>query len=209
MEYKQLYPTYKTLYAESYLVSVIFSRKELLSYGVDESAHELNELYVGLDEFNKLRELWLDPLYLEDFYFANSHYFRDPYWGEIDYETFINDVISSAPLIFEKFAQVLNSNEIDSLFEPLGKEDEDIQDEGVRIKVKSKFGKIGRRIAFRIYAIKVDDGCYVVTGGAIKIVKKMPKAHNTAVELKKLKAVYRDLGEIGNEKNSFVEFLLE
>lgn len=209
MEYKQLYPADETLYADNYLVSVVFSREELLSYGVDASAHELNEIYVELDEFNKLRELWQDPLYLEDFYFANSHHFRDPYWGEVEYESFIEDVILSAPLIFEKFSQVLASNEIDTLFEPLGKNDKKNSGKGIRIRVKSKFGKIGRRFAFRIYAIKVDDGCYVVTGGTIKIVKEMHEAHNTTVELKKLQAVYSDLEESSNDKNSFVEFLLE
>ena len=42
---------------------------------------------------------------------------------------------------------------LDEIFEPLGREDK-ARESFMSIRVKSKFGRINRRVAFRIYAIK-------------------------------------------------------
>src|SRR5699024_2725513 len=57
----------------------------------------------------------------------------------------------------------------------------------------SEFGKIlarqkgkRRKNYLRVYAIKIDDNCFVITGGAIKMSQKMQDHPDTAKELQKL-----------------------
>lgn len=41
----------------------------------------------------------------------------------------------------------------------------------------------------RIYAIKLEPGCYIITGGAIKLTRTMEEREHTLAELKKMEAV--------------------
>jgi len=195
--------------AERILFASIFDREELRSFGLSEYSVDLNDCYLGKDEFTKWRELWLDPSYLSDFYCDHIEYFRDSFWKGIDEERFVTDVIASAPRIFEELGEALERNELEDLFKPLAPEDER-QADYASVRVKSKFGSILRHFAFRIYAVKVDDGCYVITGGAIKIDKDMGKAPNTRTELAKLNYVHEALLEEGlTDKISFLDFIFE
>lgn len=193
--------------AERIVLAAIFDKEELLSFGVSDKSEDLNEYYLGQDEFSKWRKLWLDPEYLSNFYYDNIEYFRDNFWHGINEETFVTDAIRSAPYIYKDLENALNKNNLEDLFQPLAREDEQHACY-TSIRVKSKFGTIFHHYAFRIYAVKVDDGCYIITGGAIKIDKDMGKAPNTQIELKKLNYVYDALAENDlTDKISFLEFV--
>jgi hypothetical protein len=92
--------------------------------------------------------------------------------------------------------------------EPLDLEESSRRSKHKPYKVKSKFGKISGKFAFRIYGIRLDD-VFVVTGGAIKIVQKMRDARNTKIELAKMNLVSRKLdNEYVSDKGSFLEFII-
>ena len=62
----------------------------------------------------------------------------------------------------------------------------------------------------RIYAIKLETGIYVITGGAIKLTRTMQEREHTLVELARMEKVRRFL--LGNDiadKDSFVDYLNE
>ena len=60
----------------------------------------------------------------------------------------------------------------------------------------------------RIYAIKLEDGIYVITGGAIKLTKSMNEAENTNEELKYLEQCKNYLKSINViDVMSFCEYL--
>lgn len=76
------------------------------------------------------------------------------------------------------------------------------------VRLKSKYGFIINKITFRIYAIEVDVGCFIITGGAIKIVKEMGQAPNTHLELRKINYLFDLLSAEGiNTKEDLFNLL--
>lgn len=68
----------------------------------------------------------------------------------------------------------------------------------------------GRKNYLRLYAIKIDDNCFVITGGAIKFHHLMEDRPHTLKELKKLERCRNFLKENGIiDSDSFYEFLNE
>ncbi len=195
--------------SKRFVLAAEYSKEELLSFGLFSTDVDFDEEYFGKDELTKLRELWTDTLYLSDLYNANLSKFDDPYWHNITEEEFITDTIASAPHVFKELESKFNDGTIDDLFESLHKNGDA---RGGAYSVKSKFGKIKRRYAFRIYAIKIDIGCYIITGGTIKLTKTMQgeRAYNTKIELKKINHVFKSIGgsDIDN-KGTFFDFILE
>ena len=193
--------------AERILLAAIFDEEELRSFGSSDRSDDLSESYLGKDEFTKWRRLWQDASFLSDFYCNHIEYFRESFWKGIDEEHFVTDAIASAPEIFRNLKTALQHDELEKLFQPLAPQDEQ-QADYTSIRVKSKFGRILNHFAFRIYAIKVDDGCYVITGGAIKITKGMSEAPHTKTELNKLNYVHNALLEEGlTDKVSFLDYI--
>lgn len=81
---------------------------------------------------------------------------------------------------------------------------------GKNYKVKAKYGYISNKVAFRLYGILLDKETVCITGGAIKIVLEMEDAPNTAIELRKMDLVARNL-DANNvfDKDSFIDFIAE
>ena len=62
----------------------------------------------------------------------------------------------------------------------------------------------------RIYAIRLNDGKYIITGGAIKLTEKMQDRPHTAFELKKIEIVRDFLKSLGVfDDEGFIEYLEE
>ncbi len=62
----------------------------------------------------------------------------------------------------------------------------------------------------RIYAIKLEPGCYIVTGGAIKLTRTMQEREHTLQELKKMEQVRNYLiNEGAIDADGFEDFLSE
>ena len=78
-------------------------------------------------------------------------------------------------------------------------------------KEKAKLRNTLRHASWlRIYAIKLDPGIYVITGGAIKLTRTMQEREHTLVELARMEKVMRFL--IDNhisDMDSFKDYLTE
>lgn len=177
---------------ERFLLSAEYSQKELLSFGISRNSEDFNTEYLGVHELNKLQKLWSDPLYLRSFYNKHEEYFTKSYWIGLDRKKFVKDVLEWSPHVFKELEQRFKDNTLEELFEPLN--DGSIVVGNID-QSKSKYGLIKGHYAFRIYAIKVDVGCYIITGGAIKVVKRMERAKNTKIELEKIDYIYKELEE--------------
>ena len=194
---------------DSHIYSVRYSRAELLAIGLKAEAIEKEAHYSRQHELHKLRSLWTDVGYLADFFDENRSYFRDPYWNGIGAERFALDVIKSVPDIFKELEVLHKEGRLDELFEILHSKGK-VKKFKDLVNAKAKFGYINRRIAFRIYAVKLESGCYVITGGAIKIAHEMEDAPNTDIEIKKINAVNTKLEIAGVFDNaSFIDFIAE
>ena len=66
----------------------------------------------------------------------------------------------------------------------------------------------GRKNYLRIYALRIDKNCFVITGGAIKFTHLMQDRKHTQLELNKIEMCRNYLKENGIiDADSFYEFL--
>ena len=191
------------------VAAAVFDKQELCSFGIAEDSYDFNPVFADLNEFDKLFALWSSPAYLVEFYEENLSFFEDDYWTGITITRFVIDVRQSIPHIKKNLRESLDQDGLSGLAEPL--EDLDAERRLYRsIRVKFKQGDILQRFAFRIYAIEVEENkCYLITGGAIKVAKKMEQAPNTLVELKKLDYAFDELQRNQvDTKDTFIDYLL-
>lgn len=67
----------------------------------------------------------------------------------------------------------------------------------------------GRERLLRLYAIRIDVNCFVITGGAIKLTRSMQDRWHTKLELVKLERAKAFLTDNGIfDSDSYFEFLI-
>ena len=135
----------------------------------------------GIDIFHKLLNLWNDVEYVFNFYQDNEKTItlnNDLTSYGYDFDDFSEDIMQALEQL-ENFIEKLTNSDValDDYFHPLDKGEEN--NKILRFnKKKCKW--------LRIYAIRIDKNLYVITGGAIKITKKMQGHKGTKNELAQL-----------------------
>lgn len=146
------------------------------------------------NEYDRLMELWTDVEYLRNYAIQNNI---------DDINSFINDILLNAEQI-EVLLDYLYQNNLTfgTYFEP-------IQESERKKQLALQKGKIEKN-RLRLYAIKLEDNCYVITGGAIKMSQTMQEHPDTEHELTKLNAAraYLKSNNVFDD-DSFYEFLIE
>lgn len=97
---------------------------------------------------------------------------------------------------------------LDEIFRPL---ENSRTSEMLLGKEKARLRNTPRNASWlRIYAIRLDPGIYVITGGAIKLTRTMQEREHTLVELARMEKVRRFLieNEI-SDMDSFTDYLRE
>lgn len=134
----------------------------------------------GIDILHKVLSEWQDVEYVFNFYEENQKTIEDgpitPYG--YSFEDFSEEIMFDLEQL-EDFIKSLKDDdvELDNSFAPLSKDEEEIKVLPLR-KRRCKW--------LRIYAIRVDENLYVITGGAIKITKTMQEHKDTKNELAQL-----------------------
>lgn len=183
-------------------IRTIFAIKQYVLYSV---AYDENE-----NEFKRLFDLWIhDFEYLESFFEENKADLQSGFWGAMNVEKAIDKTRTSAIKLRKQFYDIANNSELTNdklqqLFRPLRNDEYHINSLS---KEKSTEGWL------RIYAIRISENAYVVSGGAIKLTKTMNNANShLLLELKKLEFTKRFLIENGLTDESdfgFFEFIPE
>jgi hypothetical protein len=137
------------------------------------------------DEFERVFELWSDPMYLEDFFELNKEklaYFKT------DVITAIHETRNESETFESELLEIAETQEppLDAMFKNLN-------DEETRVYEFSK--QKSKRRWLRIYALRIDKNVYVVTGGANKLTKRMEDGPDTSKELSKLEKCRNFLNE--------------
>lgn len=146
------------------------------------------------NEYDRLMELWTDVTYLKAFAQNN---------GIKNSMGFVNNILNDAEQI-QDFLEDLNQNK-----DPYGFYFEPLQLSEFNKLPSLQKGKI-RENQLRYYAIKLDENCFVITGGAIKMSQKMqdhPDTNNELIKLKKAKEFFI-INEV-IDTDSFFELLIE
>jgi len=146
------------------------------------------------DEFNRLMDLWTDVGYLYNYAKNNNVH---------DINDFVQDRLKDAEHI-QDFLDDLYKDQVSyrCYFEPLQASE--------RLKLLSlQKGKL-KKNGLRYYAIKIDENCFIITGGAIKMTQTMqehPDSVNELLKLEKGKSFLIKNGIIDDA--SFYELLKE
>lgn len=129
---------------------------------------------------------WLNPSFLEDFFNRNSQDLES-FFHITNIDIAIYDTIADASSLACLILDIRPDANLDLLFRPL--ENHRIQEMLLsREKAKGK-RQTTHGSWLRIYAIKLGEGIYLITGGAIKLTHLMSEREHTLNELKKMEKV--------------------
>lgn len=164
------------------------------------------------NEFNRLLDEWDDVEFLTDFFMQHSSVLLDK-WGILVSEAVIKTrekvsrFIRNSRRIMEIEDPDERGNELKKLFKPLSKSFIDIDCiTETKIHVESTPGDNW----LRFYALNIEGTYYIITGGAIKLTKRIDESEHTTEELRKLHRVKDYLAEQGIiDKEGFEEYLVE
>ncbi len=131
-------------------------------------------------------EQWSTPEWLVNFFMENfidlETYFKITDINQAIYDT-IDDNIKMQCLILD----ISPDADLDKIFSPLHNES---SQEALLSKEKMRIMNRHKHTSWlRIYAIKLEPGYYIVTGGAIKLTRTMQEREHTLNELKNIEKV--------------------
>ena len=144
--------------------------------------------YDGKDDncFAELFNQWYDIQWLKSFFKENLSDLSS-YFHITDVYTAILDTIEDATKLECLMLDIKPEADLDLLFQHLENSrysEMTLGKEKARLRIKNRHSSW-----LRIYAIKIEDGVYVVTGGAIKLTATMSERKHTLSELAKLELV--------------------
>jgi hypothetical protein len=151
-----------------------------------------------ISAYDTLIDLWTDVSYVRNFLKENHN---DLPKG-VSIDTLVDKILRSIEIIDDKIIDIANDNErnLEELFKPLDNLEQSLD----IVLSKQK----GRESYLRIYALKIDTNCFVITGGALKFTKYMDERKHTETQLTQLdkcRNFLRDNNVI--DSDSFFEFL--
>jgi hypothetical protein len=135
-------------------------------------------------EFDKFFNYINDPQFLFEFFEINENDLRSGFWRKMTLEEAIQLTLEDANLMedilyeYTEKGFIKSSTSLDQLFMPLNNYEYVIS---VHQKSKAKL----RNSWLRLYGLRLDSNCYLITGGGIKLTKDMLRPH-LQNELKKL-----------------------
>ena len=150
---------------------------------------------------------WNDVIWLRSF-FKETIYYLASYFKITDVNQAIYDTIEDSERLQCLILDISPDADLDKIFRPL---ENSRTSEMILGKEKARLRNTPRHASWlRIYAIKLEPGIYVITGGAIKLTRTMQEREHTLVELARMEKVRRFLldNDIA-DKDSFVDYLNE
>lgn len=169
-------------------------------WAVHFEGEEDNELYKVLNN-------WADVIWLRNFFKENIDDLN-AYFNITDIKVAVNDTIEDSERLRYIIMDISPDTDLSRIFRPLNNNeasDAMLQKEKARLK-----RKYGHSSWLRLYAIKLIQGNYIITGGAIKLTATMQEREHTRQELVKIDKVRRYLLEENIiDDEGFIEYLSE
>ena len=138
------------------------------------------------DELERVFDEWEDPVFLSDFFEENENEIS------ITIEEAIEKVKSEAVFLREKLLELANSNpnQLNELFKNLNNNE---------FTAKELSQQKARNRWLRLYAIKIDENNYVITGGAIKfdnqhLMQHKPHTNKELIKINKCRDYLKEQG---------------
>ena len=150
---------------------------------------------------------WNDVVWLRNFFKANLEDLTS-YFKITDVNQAIYDTIDDSERLQCLIMDISPEAELDKLFRPL---DNSRTSEMILGKEKARLHNTPKHASWlRIYAIKLEPGIYVITGGAIKLTRTMQEREHTLVALARMEKVRRFMLDNNiMDKDSFDDYRKE
>lgn len=150
---------------------------------------------------------WNDVAWLRSFFKQNIGDLAS-YFKITDVNQAIYDTIEDSERLQCLIMDISPDANLDAIFRPL---ENNRTSEMLLGKEKARLRNNSRHASWlRIYAIKLDPGIYIITGGAIKLTRTMQEREHTLLELARMEKVRRFLIENDiSDMDSFNDFLKE
>lgn len=150
---------------------------------------------------------WNDVIWLRNFFKANLEDLTS-YFKITDVNRAIYDTIEDSEKLQCLIMDISPDANLDEAFRPL---DNNRTSEMLLGKEKARLHNTPRHASWlRIYAIKLEPGIYVITGGAIKLTRTMQEREHTLVELARMEKVRRFMLDNDiTDKDSFDDYQKE
>jgi len=156
----------------------------------------------GIDEFTKLQDEWTDIEFLEDFFTTNQTDLVGE-WKNYSIEDAVIKTRNDARIFFKFLLSLSKKSKKErikifkNLFHPLSKG----KIEDGFLPKKKAYGS-NAKTWLRIYALKIGEDSFLVTGGAIKLTRTMNEREHTMTELIKIdrcKQYLKDMGVLDED----------
>ena len=146
-------------------------------------------------------------MWLRNFFKANLEDLTS-YFKITDVNQAIYDTIDDSERLQCLIMDISPEADLDKLFRPL---DNSRTSEMILGKEKARLHNTPKHASWlRIYAIKLEPGIYVITGGAIKLTRTMQEREHTLVELARMEKVRRFMLDNNiMDKDSFDDYRKE
>jgi hypothetical protein len=149
------------------------------------------EFEEGGNEFERILELWDDPVYMYQFCVRHLPDLQEAFGFAIDPETAADELMEEADslaryLIRLATQEIVGAN-LQYVFKPLDNMQANITE--LQLSKGSYKTGMNRAPVLRIYAVRIDRNTYVVTGGAIKLSRLMKDRPHTDLQLQRLRIV--------------------
>ncbi|MBQ2075423.1 MAG: hypothetical protein II462_05645 [Muribaculaceae bacterium] len=159
------------------------------------------------NELALLFDTWNDMEYLMQFFIDNFSDLKDRFHIERISDA-IEDTLDDAEQLERLILDIPFTDNLDELFEPLGTMDMSVR-ELAREKARN-WDRSGHASWLRIYAIRLEENVFVITGGAIKLTRTMQERPHTKEQLDKLNSCRQFLISNGVfDADSFIDLRKE
>ena len=159
------------------------------------------------NELFRLFDQWNDVVWLRKFFKENINDLS-AYFKITDINQAISDTIDDSEILEGVILDISPDADLDLIFRPLSN-NRTIAEMLEKMKAR---GKVTNRHDswLRIYAIRLADGKYIITGGAIKLTATMQERPHTQIELDKIEKVRRFLLDEGIvDDEGFIDYISE
>ena len=165
------------------------------------------------DVLNELFDKWEDVEYLYDFFINHMDLVNNSPWKDCSVDELVVLARDESFEFYDRFCEIFDNNEknFDDEFVFLSQNAYEWPLEKCKSYgyVHNWSVRLHRNALLRLYAIRVDNNQYVITGGGIKLVKEMHEMPELVQELDKLDKVRRWLQSNKVEISKEVDSLLE
>lgn len=158
---------------------------------------EENALYMAFAQ-------WSDVEWLRSFFVENKKDL-ETYFKVTDVNAAIYDTLEDNDRLQCLILDLSPDTDLEKMFKPL----DNNQTAALMLdKEKARLDRNGGHLSWlRLYAIRLEKGAFIITGGAIKLTYKMPERTHTLQELVKMEQVRNFLLEEGIvDRDSFMDY---